>query len=101
MLNAFITLDLPLDASDQKIRDRYLALIKQFPPEKAPDRFHIINNAYESIKDKRTRVNTHLFSALISHNYEDVLRNMADEVKVKKKKTTLTEILQTSKDIYS
>ncbi|MFO7884434.1 MAG: hypothetical protein R6U68_06400 [Desulfobacteraceae bacterium] len=101
MLNAFITLDLPLDASDQMIRDRYLALVKQFPPEKAPDRFHVINTAYESIKDKRTRVKTRMFAALKSFNYEEELRRLADEVKARKKKTTLTEILQTSKDLYS
>lgn len=47
----FLVLGLPVDASEQDIRARYLELIKEFPPEKNPDRFRQIQAAYQLARD--------------------------------------------------
>jgi curved DNA-binding protein CbpA len=46
--NPLATLGLPTGASDNEIRTRYLELVKQFPPERSPDRFRQIHAAYEA-----------------------------------------------------
>jgi len=97
MLKSFLMLDLPVEASDQMIRQRYLELVKRFPPEKNPEKFRSITAAYETVKDKRTRVQMGIFSTLTSMDYEGELRSLADAAMFKKRRTTLEEIVATSK----
>jgi len=47
----FSVLGLPREAGEAEIRARYLELVKQFPPDHAPDRFREIRAAYEATKD--------------------------------------------------
>ena len=45
------TLGLSIEATQDEIRARYLELIKQFPPEREPQRFQEIQIAFQSAKD--------------------------------------------------
>ena len=45
------TLGLSIEATQEEIRARYLELIKQFPPEREPQRFQEIQIAFQSAKD--------------------------------------------------
>lgn len=45
------TLGLSIEATQEEIRARYLELMKQFPPEREPQRFQEIQIAYQSAKD--------------------------------------------------
>lgn len=47
----FTILRLARDAGEAEIRSRYLELVKQFPPDRDPDKFREIRAAYEAIKD--------------------------------------------------
>lgn len=47
----FTTLGLPREAGEAEVRARYLELVKQFPPERAPERFREIQAAYEFARD--------------------------------------------------
>lgn len=38
-------------ASEQELRSRYLELVRQFPPERDPDRFQEIHAAYQAASD--------------------------------------------------
>jgi len=49
--NPFETLGLPVDADEQQVRMRYLELVKQYPPERDPDKFREIQAAFESARD--------------------------------------------------
>ena len=44
------------DAGDAEIRRRYLALVRDFPPDRAPDRFREYRAAYEALSDERKRL---------------------------------------------
>ncbi len=44
-------LGLTIEATHEEIRARYLELIKQFPPEREPQRFQEIQAAFRSTKD--------------------------------------------------
>ena len=39
------------DAGDAEIRARYLELVKQYPPDREPEKFREIRAAYEATKD--------------------------------------------------
>ena len=47
----FSVLGLPREASEEEIRARYLELVKQFPPDRAPDRFREIRASFDAAKD--------------------------------------------------
>ena len=47
----FKVLGVPQDASEAELRARYLQLVKQFPPERDPDKFRQVQAAFEAAKD--------------------------------------------------
>lgn len=47
----FQVLGVPEDASENEVRVRYLELVKQFPPDREPEKFREIRAAYDAAKD--------------------------------------------------
>lgn len=47
----FQILGVSRDAGEADVRARYLELVKQFPPEREPERFREIRAAYEAARD--------------------------------------------------
>jgi curved DNA-binding protein CbpA len=56
-------LGLPPDSDDETIRRRYLELVRQFSPERHPEKFAAIRAAYESLRDLNTRLRYRIFEA--------------------------------------
>jgi curved DNA-binding protein CbpA len=52
----FTVLGIDETADDSEIRARYLALVREFPPDRAPDRFRDYRAAYEALSDVRKRL---------------------------------------------
>lgn len=61
MSDAWSALNLNPSASDEAIRRRYLELVREFPPERAPQRFAEIRKAYDELRDPVERVRRRLF----------------------------------------
>jgi hypothetical protein len=53
----------PDDANTAKIRSAYLNKIKEYPPEKCPEEFERVRDAYEILSDPRRRTRAMLQSA--------------------------------------
>jgi hypothetical protein len=47
----FTVLGVSRDAGEAEVRARYLELVKQFPPEREPEKFREIRKAFEAAKD--------------------------------------------------
>jgi curved DNA-binding protein CbpA len=62
MDDAFEVLGLPQDALESEIRQRYLELVRAFPPEQAPERFAEVHAAYQSLRDPEARLSAQLFN---------------------------------------
>jgi curved DNA-binding protein CbpA len=56
MRDPFTVLGVGEDADDGEIRRRYLALVRDFPPDRAPERFREYRAAYEALGDERKRL---------------------------------------------
>jgi curved DNA-binding protein CbpA len=70
-------LGLSADSDDETIRRRYLELVRTFPPEKSPERFAQVRQAYESLKDLDTRLRYRLFEAGKKDSVEAIIRELA------------------------
>jgi preprotein translocase subunit Sec63 len=51
------------EAGDEEIRAAYLAKIKQFPPDRHPEEFERVRDAYDHLRDPRQRTRNLLMSA--------------------------------------
>ncbi len=63
MTDPYAILGVRPEAEDETIRNRYLELVKQFPPEQQPERFAAIRQAYESVRDLEKRLHYLVFEA--------------------------------------
>ena len=59
-MDPFAVLGVDDDAGDETIRQRYLALVRRFPPDREPDRFQEVRQAYEAIRGERERLEVKL-----------------------------------------
>ena len=62
MSDPYEVLGLTPDAGETEIRQRYLELVRAFPPEQAPERFAAVHAAYEALRDPAERLNAQLFA---------------------------------------
>src|SRR3954470_11122811 len=60
MNDPFTVLGVGEDAGDEQIKQRYLALVRAFPPDREPERFQVYRAAYEALRDQRKRVESRL-----------------------------------------
>ena len=56
----FLVLGVDQNAGDDAIKQRYLALVRAFPPDREPERFQEIRRAYEAVRGERERLETRL-----------------------------------------
>jgi DnaJ-class molecular chaperone len=61
MADPYEILGLPRDAGLEQIRKRYLELVREFPPDRSPERFTSIRAAYDELRDPVHRVSNLLF----------------------------------------
>ncbi|MFL5253483.1 MAG: DnaJ domain-containing protein [Rhodopila sp.] len=71
MPDPFTVLGVAEDAGDTEIRRRYLALVREFPPDRAPDRFREYRAAYDALIDERKRL-----AAKLLHTNEAALSRL-------------------------
>ncbi len=51
------------DAGEEEIRAAYLRLVKEHPPDRSPEEFEKIRDAYETLRDPRRRMREMLLAA--------------------------------------
>ena len=62
-MDYYETLGISEGADDKEVRQAYLGLVKEHPPERSPERFREISTAYEALKDSKSRMEYYLFSS--------------------------------------
>ncbi len=65
------------DADDEAIRRRYLELVRQFSPERHAERFAAVRAAYESLRDRDTRLRHRLFEAGKKESVDAIIEEVA------------------------
>jgi DnaJ-class molecular chaperone len=61
MADPYDMLGVSRDSSEADIRRRYLELVRQYPPDRAAERFTEIHQAYEKLRDPVVRLDSKLF----------------------------------------
>jgi DnaJ-class molecular chaperone len=61
MTDPYEVLGLGPEAGEDEIRQKYLALVREFPPEREPKRFAEIREAYDQLRDPLVSLERRLF----------------------------------------
>src|SRR5262245_47732633 len=61
MSDPYAILGVAAGADEAAVRRRYLELVRQFPPDRAPERFAAIRAAYDAVRDPARRLEAQLF----------------------------------------
>ncbi len=60
--SAYTILGLPKGASDKEVKNAYVHLVKKYDPEKHTDRFMVIQQAYDRLRDPKLRAREDVFT---------------------------------------
>jgi curved DNA-binding protein CbpA len=80
MSDPFEVLGLAQGAGDDEIRQRYLQLVREFPPDRAPERFAEVRAAYDDLRDPIRRLDRQMFSLNTHDTFEALARDLRARV---------------------
>ena len=73
MQDPYTTLGLEYNAEESEIRERYLELVRRYPPEHEPAKAAEIRAAYDSLRDPVVRLQSQLFDTRATHTLEGLI----------------------------
>lgn len=91
MADPYQVLGLSADSDDDTIRRRYLELVRQFPPERSPEKFAAFRTAYEELKNLDTRLKYRLFEAGRGDSLEAIIEDV--ECRTQRRRLSLQTLL--------
>ncbi|MCK4983313.1 MAG: DnaJ domain-containing protein [Victivallaceae bacterium] len=100
MLYPFEVLELQENASLKEIRKAYLRKLRVYSPEKAPEMFQAVSEAYEMLKDEESRARLELFGMPLNGNEAPEINDLLPLKKFKIKRSgvaTWQKIIKQSK----
>ena len=91
MIDPYEILGLPDGAGDEVIRNRYLELVREFTPERSPEKFAAIRAAYESTRDLNTRLRHRLFEMGKRESLDNIIQEVT--CKTSRRRVSLKTLL--------
>ncbi len=61
------------DATDEEIRAAYLSKVQEHPPDRSPEQFERIRDAYETLRDPRRRLRHRLFGGDLPRSFVSLI----------------------------
>jgi curved DNA-binding protein CbpA len=89
MSDPFQVLGVSRDADDGTIRRRYLELVRQFSPERAPERFAKIREAYDRLRDPVVNLERRLFGVASPFTLENLAAAARPDVRARRLPTNV------------
>jgi len=81
MTDPYVTLGLSADADEATVRRRYLELVRENPPEKCPERFAEVREAYEQLRDPMTLLRRRLFRIRSQESLDDIINDLRSQLR--------------------
>lgn len=80
MTDPYEILGLPRDADDKAIRTRYLELVRESPPDRAPERFAAVRAAYDEVRDPARRLESQLFHVSTTDSVDAIIDDLRNRL---------------------
>ena len=82
MKNLYEVLNINKDSDEKEIKDRYMTLVRKYPPEKQPEKFAEIREAYEILSDSKRKREHDLELEIALEKENEKLRKLEDEADI-------------------
>lgn len=89
MPDPYTVLGLESHASQEAIRQQYLTLVRQYPPEREPQRFAEIRAAYDELNDPVTSLKRRLFELSTSETLDAIFDRTLTRLRTRRIATDL------------
>ena len=89
MTDPYEVLGVARDADEQAIRRRYLELVRQHPPEREPERFAVIREAYDRLRDPIVHLENRLLDVKTTVTLEKLIADTRPDVRAQRLPTDL------------
>ena len=76
-------LGLPHDACEEATRQRYLELVRQFPPDRAPERFAAIRAAFDEVRDPARHLEAQVFEKSATDTLDALATTVRDRLRAR------------------
>lgn len=94
--SAYDVLGVTPASGEADVRKRYLELVREFPPDKAPEKFAAIRAAYDEVRDPLPRLQKWLFSLESSETFEGIEADVRQ--RLRKTQFTAKDLLALARD---
>ena len=74
-------LGLSPSANEDEIRNRYLARVREFPPDRAPDEFVRTRTAYDALRDPIQRIERRLFDDRGTDTFDAIRKDLIQSLR--------------------
>jgi curved DNA-binding protein CbpA len=81
MTDPYLVLGLEPEAGDAEIRSRYLALVREFPPDRAPERFAEVRAAFDQLRDPLVRLERQLLAIETGDSFQALRADLEQRLK--------------------
>jgi curved DNA-binding protein CbpA len=72
-------LGIPANAAEEDIRAAYLRRVKEHPPDRSPEEFEKIRDAYETLRDPRRRMRDMMLAADVAAPFVSLFAGLEPE----------------------
>ena len=93
MSDPYEALGLPRHAGEAEIRRRYLELVRESPPDRAPERFAAIRAAYDEVRDPGRRLMAQLFEVATSDSLDAIAADLRGRLRARLERPPLDVLL--------
>lgn len=81
MSDPFEVMGVARGADEATIRKRYLELVRESPPDRAPERFAAVRAAYDEVRDPARRIAAQLFEITTSDSLEAIVEDLRSRIR--------------------
>lgn len=89
MRDPYEILGVPNNATEAEIRSRYLQLVREFPPDRAPERFAEIRAAFDELRNPIVQLERRVFSLTTQDSLDALQAELRARLKSAKLPTTV------------
>jgi curved DNA-binding protein CbpA len=84
MNDPYETLGVTPQSTESEIRNRYLQLVREFPPDRAPERFAQIRAAYDELRDPLVRLQKQVFSTATLDSIDEIAACVRERLRTRR-----------------
>lgn len=99
MTNPYTVLELSPGSTEEQIRKAYLEQVRKYPPDRDPERFAKIRDAYDQLRDPVTRMRSRVFTISSLDSIDDLLRDMQQKGTGATAKLSIVSVLKLAESL--